>query len=164
MSWIRNTVIGLSGFALVSAAVSGCGSVSRDDTGEIIDPGEIDVFSFQVGDCLEDLDFGSEDEDGESQVTEGIGVPCSEPHVYEVYSQLFFEELELEEIMEIYFDECLKDFESYVGVPYEDSSFYIQGLYPTELGYNKFGDREVTCMLMTEEGTPVTGSAKGSGK
>jgi hypothetical protein len=163
MSWIRNTVIGLSGLGLVGAVVFGSNLATRDDTGEIIESGDIDVFSLQEGDCLEDLDFGSEDEDGVSEVTEGIGVPCSEPHVYEVFSQLFLNGLSQKEIQETSFDECLKDFESYVGVPFEESVLYITTLFPTLESYAT-GDREVSCLLVTEDETPVTGSARGSRK
>ena len=164
MSWIRNTVIGLSGLGLVSAAVFGSGLATRDEAGEITQSGDIDVFSLQVGDCLEDLDSDSGvDEDGVTWVSQGIAVPCSEPHVYEVFSQLFFNGLDRKEIEEITFDECLKDFESYVGVPFEESVFYITGLFPSLESYAT-GDREVTCMIFVEGEKPLKGSARGSGK
>jgi hypothetical protein len=156
VSWIRNTIVGVSGVGIVSAGALGFDATIRDNSGEIIESGALGVFSLQVGDCLNDLDFDSE------AISEGTGVPCSEPHVYEVYYETFFEGLDLESIKAKGDQVCQDAFESYVGVPYSDSILYYSILHPSPESYQD-GDREITCLLVNEDGSPVSGSLKGSG-
>jgi hypothetical protein len=156
MSWIRNTIVGVAGVGIVSAGTLGFDATVRDDSGDIVESGALGVFSLQVGDCVNDLDFDAD------LISEGVGVPCSDPHVYEVYYETFFEGLDLENIKLKADEACESGFESYVGVPFEESELYYSVLYPSAESYED-GDREVTCLLVTEDGSTLTGSMKGSG-
>jgi hypothetical protein len=156
LSWIRNTIVGVSGVGIVSAGVLGFDATVRNDSGEIVESGALGVFSMQVGDCINDIDFGA------SEISEGLGVPCSEPHVYEVYYETFLEGLDLESIKQMADEECLSGFESYVGVPFKESALYYSVLFPSPESYDE-GDREITCLLVTEDGSKLTGSMRGSG-
>jgi hypothetical protein len=65
--------------------------------------------------------------------------------------------------MEQSFEElCLASFESYVGVPYEESALTMYPITPTEATW-AFGDRQILCVVEDAEGIPLTGSVAGSG-
>lgn len=58
---------------------------------------------------------------------------------------------------------CLDEFEAYVGIDYYDSEYWIDWLVPTADGWAS-GDREVVCLLVSGDGSPLVGSAFGSGR
>jgi len=155
MSLTRNVITGLLGVGIVSAGALALDNTVRDNAGEIVEAGELGVFSLRVGDCVRDL-VGTEYE-----VSEGQGVPCSEAHNYEVFYETFFQDYSIFEINRVAEDVCETPFESYVGIPYEESRYYITFLTPTAQSYEE-GDREVTCLLHNEFETVEFGSARNS--
>ena len=56
---------------------------------------------------------------------------------------------------------CRPAFEDYVGVAYDDSEWFGTFINPSEETWAE-GDREIVCVLHTEDETEVTGSAEGS--
>ena len=91
----------------------------------------VDVFYLKVGDCLADplVDGGAE------EVSSVQSVPCSEPHSGEVYAALTLPEGEGDypggEAVTAQADElCAAEFESFVGLPYDESVLYLSYLYP----------------------------------
>ena len=62
------------------AGVSAIDNTERNDNGSIVTSGELGAFVTQLGDCLNDLPDSTGV--GVSTVT---GVPCSEPHHWQVY-------------------------------------------------------------------------------
>ena len=60
-------------------------------------------------------------------------------------------------------DNCLPAFEEYVGVPFENSVWYASPVGPAQQDWEE-GTRRVTCQLHTQDESPVTGSARGSGE
>jgi hypothetical protein len=58
---------------------------------------------------------------------------------------------------------CLDAFEAYVGIGYYDSEYWIDWLVPTSDGWSS-GDREVVCLLVSGDGSPLVGPAFGSGR
>jgi hypothetical protein len=63
------------------AGVSAIDNTERDTSGSIVASGELGAFVTQLGDCLNDLPDSSSGA-GVSTVT---GVPCAEPHHWQVY-------------------------------------------------------------------------------
>ena len=120
---------------------------------------ETSVFDLEVGDC-----FTADS----TQLETVLVVDCDESHVYEVYSvsdvggaeDPFPGEAELQQSATA---ECEAAFEPYVGTGYQDSVWYVTTIPPNEQTWEE-GDREVVCLLHTQEATEVTGSAEGSGE
>lgn len=63
------------------AGVSAIDNTERDATGSIVASGELGAFVTQLGDCLNDLP----DSSGGAGVSTVTGVPCSDPHHWQVY-------------------------------------------------------------------------------
>lgn len=127
--------IGVIGFGFFSEA-------RRDDGGQLVDGGNLDVFDLSVGDC-----YDSSDQDEIAEVEAG---PCTEPHEYEVFAIVSFpaqrgSDYPGDDAVFAHAEtECLREFEEYVGIPYEDSVYDIGLLSPTESGWES-GDRETIC-------------------
>jgi hypothetical protein len=148
-----------AGFGLFSSF----NDASRDDSGEIVAAGELDVLTLQVGDCFDDP------ADLDDVVFEVAALPCSEPHDNEVYSVLsvvgtfgdaFPGDVALEEHS---YEVCQGEpFGSYVGTDYLDSSLEVFTFTPSEESWD-MGDRDVVCALFRLDFSKLTGTARDSG-
>ena len=123
---------------------TGCGRAAeavRDSGGTIQIAGHISVEELEVGDCFNYLDEGKA---GRNR----MGVPCAEPHRFELYYQfnLDGDEFSNETITNRSHQGCLAEFEDFVGVSFEQSSLDISALFPSEDTWDK-GDREVLCSV-----------------
>lgn len=118
--------------------------------------GEQDVFSIEIGDCLND-------QSAQEEVTSVPIVDCSEPHDAEVFARTdstsssfpgadaLFAELDAF---------CQGDaYTTFVGIPFAESVYYTSGYIPTDESWDN-GDRELLCTIIDENGQ-VTGSLKG---
>jgi hypothetical protein len=117
---------------------------------------EVDVFDLKVGDCLADSAPPGE------EVSSVQSVPCSEPHSEEIYAAVTLPEGDFPgtEAMDAQADElCAAEFESFVGLPYEESVLYLTYLTPTRESWSE-GDREVICSVYDPAGE-VSGSLRG---
>ncbi len=137
----------------------------RDESGSIVNAGEIDAFAMRVGDCFNDphemIDAGST----EVVVQDVGGLPCSEPHDNEVYAvfDVRFEAFPGNESMSNEAtNACLKYFEGFIGTSYEESVLDIFSLYPTDASWSQLDDREVVCAVYHINGKKLTGSIEGS--
>lgn len=117
------------------------------------------ALDLEVGDC-----FNTEDI---STVDEVSVVDCEQSHVYEVFGVTEFDagddaEFPGEDALDEAADSaCRPAFEDYVGIPYDDSEWFGTFVNPSEATWAA-GDREILCVLHTEDETDVTGSAEGS--
>ncbi|HEX6425750.1 MAG TPA: septum formation family protein [Acidimicrobiales bacterium] len=121
-------------------------------------PEDADVFSLGVGDCLVE-----ETPDGEVQSLPVV--PCDQPHASEIYYVHIIDADGLpgaDEMESIARDECLPQFETFVGVPYEQSALLVTWLEPTEASWDA-GDRELLCIAVDPEGD-ATGSFAGTAR
>lgn len=133
---------------------------TRDEDGSIVEGGELGAFTIQLGDCI-----GGELAEEVGSVD---GVPCDEPHQFEVYHLFdlpegdgnFPGDLRVGELAD---EGCLAAFEPFVGQAIGASVYDFFRLTPTQETWERIGDREVVCMVSNFDGTPKTGSAKGSG-
>ena len=151
--------------AAVLAFGAACGGTNdtddttRDESGTIVESGDLGVFAIKVGDCFDEVDYSS-------QVDEVSGLACDGEHIYEVYHAFDIAGDTFpgdESVVTSAQDGCLAAFEGFVGMDYNESVLDISYLYPTEDSWNLGDDREVLCMVYNLDGTPRVGSAAGAG-
>lgn len=128
---------------LVVIAVVGVGVFSLFDNSKTVD-------DIAVGDCM-----NIPEEDVFSTVDT---IDCTEPHDLEVFALVDLSDIGVEfssiasypgddPVYEASFNACWDAFESYVGVPYEDSAIYLDVFTPTLEGWDERGDRIANCVL-----------------
>jgi hypothetical protein len=61
-------------------------------------------------------------------------------------------------------EQCYQRFPDFVGTSYEQSSLDFVYLFPTEDGWEEIDDRGIVCVLVTMDGSRLTGSSAGSGR
>ncbi len=153
---VAAAAIALSGCALVDQFTGG-GGPERDSDGQIVGSEDsTDVFTLQVGDCLNDAE-------ATEQVDTVPTTPCDEPHDSEVYASVIHPDDEYpgqEAILAFADEECLAEFEVFVGGAWDTSPYDFSYYFPTEGSWGE-GDREILCVIYDPEG-PVTGSLEGS--
>jgi Septum formation len=119
-------------------------------------PGDTSVFLLQPGECM----VGSTD----GLVTDVNVVPCDQPHDAEVIVNFDLPDgpfpgdenvtLEAE-------SQCLVHFESFVGIPFEESQYDLRFFRPNEDSWAR-SDRSVTCMVAPLGPEQLVGSAQGT--
>ncbi len=162
MGLVSKAVIGVVGVGLTAGAAASLGgfdNTSRDDAGQIVQAGDISVFSLQVGDCLNFPDPNA------TQLKESSGVPCSQAHGYEVFDETTITDLTTynkEAIRRKAKDFCTASFRTFVGIPVGRSTLTISWLVPLQESWGE-GDNEITCILKRRDGLPMTMSMRGTG-
>ncbi len=140
---------------LASVTLSGCSAIST------LVNGEGDVFSLEVGDCMDD--FGTADDISSVPI-----VDCNEKHDAEVYAVEDIPEGSYpgaDAVSDAADEICLAAWEDFVGISYEESLLNYAALTPSEDSWG-LGDREVVCTIskFDESGelVKVTDSLEGS--
>jgi hypothetical protein len=116
------------------------------------------VFSLSVGDCFNDPDDLAEVSDVEI-------VDCGGSHDNEVYASYEMSDGDFPGRTAVQNDageNCVAEFDPYVGTDYLSSSLDISALTPTDQSWDQ-GDREVVCFLFDLNGAQLTTSTKGTG-
>ena len=138
----------------VALAVASCGDLdttTRDDSGEIVEGGEIGVFAVQEGDCI------SWPTDSES-VAAFDGVSCDEPHdgeIYELFDITGFDDFPGDDLVSEQADQgCFDAFEPFVGIAFVESEFFFTRFVPTQETWDDLDDREVICIITPAQGEP----------
>jgi hypothetical protein len=150
------------------AALSGCSVLENvfpaqaqrdDETQEIAEAGQQDVFEVAVGDC-----FNNEGEIAEGDTAEGDtgevsdipAVPCAEPHDNEIFYLFDLAGDEFPTDVDILADDgCYAQFATFVGLDYESSTLDYFPIMPTAETWAQ-GDREVICSVFAD--TQTTGT------
>lgn len=141
--------LGLAGCSLLP----GGGGPTNPGDGETVD-----VFTLKVGDCLNDGGV-------EGEVSETLKVACTEPHDSEAYASIIVGDGDYpgeDAILAQAEDDCTAEFDSFVGLAYEESTLSFSYYFPTEASWAG-GDREILCLLVDPAGK-VTGSLEGSAR
>jgi Septum formation len=152
----------LGSAAAMGALVLGLGACSdepdRDESGAITEGGDADVFQIEVGDCL------SEQAAATGEVSEVPVVPCEEPHDSEVYFSYTVPDADTfpGDFQEHVDAQCIPQFQTFVGVPYESSGLSLTWLEPTAESWDA-GDRELLCIVADPAGG-VTGTLEGAAR
>lgn len=163
MRRVITSTLALSVVALTAACSDEPGQqdVARDESGAVVDGGEVGAFRLRVGDCFVEPSSMEQIESVEA-------VSCDELHMYEVYDRVEMDAGADDDypgeaaVTDEAGERCLALFERFVGVGYEVSIYDISYVYPTELTWTQVDDREILCMVMHYDGTTKTGSAKGT--
>ncbi len=155
MSGVRRLVLaGACALLAVACGSDGDGTV-RDANGNVIEGGDISVFSLNVGDCFVDLPIG--------EVSTVAAVPCADDHRYEIYHEFDIDlaDFDLAAVQAAATDGCLGAFEPYMGVSYEQSYYDFDGLQPSAGSWEQ-DDREVICLATPKNGEATKGTARGA--
>jgi hypothetical protein len=142
--------ITISAFALAGCSFFPGGS---DETGD-------DVFSIEVGDCLNDAEA---DADNDGQVKSVPIVDCAEEHDSEAYHADDLEDGDFptkDVLGEAAETICGPTFEEFVGLSYEESVYNYSYYVPTQKSWDN-GDREVLCVAYADDASKITGSLEG---
>ena len=140
------------------ASASTSPSVGSGTTGGVPDTSAFDV---EVGDCFA---FGLGDAEGPGDVESVDSQSCDDEHDNEAYAVVEATQSSWpgEEAMSAFSDEgCYDEFESFVGLPWDDSEVDFGYLSPTEQSWSE-GDREVLCYVFID-GDTSPGSLEGYG-
>lgn len=151
--------IALSGCSAINSIIgSGSGDADRDEeTGQVTESANIDVFALKVGDCKMSSATG---------LIEAVDVvPCEEPHDEEVYHEFSMEDGEFsEEAVDAASQECVGDaFTTFVGVAWDASALDVYPITPTKDTWDQMNDRVIQCVISDPAG-PVTGSLAGAAR
>lgn len=149
------------GIALVVGYLT---SAQRGDDGALSTAGNVTVEDLRVGDCFNAAEVGDSEE---TEVSDVDGVPCDEPHAFEVfavadYGGAVYPGTE-SQFQAAFGEVCIPPFEDYVGIPYADSTLWASAITPTEDGWND-GDREFICHLHEEDASPLSESQRGAAR
>ena len=109
-----------------------------------------------IGDCFTEI------EDENSVETVPL-IDCNAPHLYEVYAEGNITDSTLpvgDAMTEWGTNICVDPFEDYVGIDYYTSTAYsITYLNPTAGSWAN-GDRTISCLITSMDGSELVGSAK----
>ncbi|MDO5494758.1 MAG: septum formation family protein [bacterium] len=120
---------------------------------------ESTLFDISVGDCFNSSDITSE------KVLNVEVLGCRDAHDIEVYAAGTMEgdEFPGRDPASAWAESfCYSEFEGFVGLSYEQSALQMNWFYPTADTWNEHGDREVLCLLQSDQ--PVTSSLRGSAR
>ncbi|MBO0981143.1 septum formation family protein [Microbacterium sp. SD291] len=162
--------LALAGSALaLSVALTGCSALSgilgggsgdadRDEeTGQVTESSNIDIFSLKVGDCKMASATG--------MIEDADVVPCDQPHDEEVYYEFKMEDGEFsDEAINTATEECIGDaFTTFVGLGFNESVLEVYPITPTEQTWNEMNDRVIQCVISDPAGQ-VEVSLKGAAR
>ncbi len=156
---VAGVAAGLGLVGVGYAGLAGEDNTTRDNSGEVVEGGELGAFRIRVGDCFVDPLDGSTIEAVDA-------VPCTQPHMFEVYAA-FNLAYDTDDpypgqsvVHELTDDGCYGRFIEFVGLEYEESSFEFGAVYPTKDSWDELDDREVLCVISNYDGSMKTGTAQ----
>lgn len=144
---------------VVEGIREGFDGTTRDESGNVVDSGEMIPTKLRVGDCFDDPNLrGLSAEGVESGVITGI--PCDEPHDAEVYGifQMSGGDYPGQAAIDEHALKCLPAFKEFVGRPYAKSNLEVGTYMPSSRSWRLMGDRAVTCVAWDPEQERLTGS------
>jgi nicotinamide riboside kinase len=66
-------------------------------------------------------------------------------------------------VEQAYAEGCLERFEPFVGREFATSQYDVTAVTPTEGSWTEFDDREILCLIVNVDRSPLGGSAEGTG-
>jgi len=151
--------VALTGCSAINSILGGgSGDADRDeDTGQVTESANIDIFSLKLGDCKMESPSGL--------IEDADVVPCDQPHDEEVYYEITMDDGEFsEEAVDAASQECIGDaYTTFVGITYDESALEVFPITPTKDTWDGFDDRVVQCVIVDPAGQ-TTGSLKGAAR
>ena len=117
------------------------------------------IDSVGVGDCFSGPDIST----SMTEVSNVEVVDCNEPHRYEMYAINEMTDSSYpgqSQAADMANDYCLSRFQSFVGLDYDSSIYYMAAFVPSSESWSQ-GDRSIQCALRLQDGEKV-GSARNS--
>jgi hypothetical protein len=149
--WLRFAWIPIIGVVVLIGFLS---AAPRGGDGSLTGSGTVNVDDLREGDCFNTGD--------ETEISDVDGVPCDEPHGYEVYAIVQHEADAFPtdaEMDQVFTSRCEGPFESYVGAPYATSAIYASMITPSEESWAD-GDRNFICVLYDPDDEALTESLR----
>lgn len=130
---------------------------------------ELGHYALVEGDCF---DNNSELPSTPTDVVDALveEVPCSSPHDAEVVGVLAHPDPPgtaypgSEAIIAYANTQCLPFFEPFVGIAIDFSSLDIAYFFPLDASWQRLDDRRIVCSVYALDGSPLTGTMRGSGR
>lgn len=132
----------------------------RDDAGQIVGGGDLQVADLRIGDCFNLADATA------TEVEQVDARPCSDPHEFELFHDgtLPGDAYPGDAAFDSWvIAECIPAFEAYVGLAYVDSALDFSYFTPQPDGWAS-GDHTVQCVLYEPGNTSLTASLRGAGR
>ena len=132
----------------------------RDESGRIVQPGAMSLYSLRVGDCIL--------EPNTDQVADVSVVPCDAPHELEVFALVEHPDgggaryPGESRLAQASIDLCLASFERYVKRPYYESSLNFTAFYPNRDSWIGADARGIMCLLFDPASRNMHGSMRDS--
>ena len=150
---------------VVVVVFTGVDETRRDSTGQVVDGGSVTLERLQVGDCFTEpsLDDVLTDEDRSEASGLADVVPCSDPHQAEVFHEFDVagDDFPGDAVIERRTADCLPAFKDYVGKSFQRSQLDVVFYFPTSTAW-RFGDHEITCVLLDPDMKQLNLSMAGS--
>jgi len=150
------------GFVAVLLSACGASETQRDEDGAVTERNDdASVFEIQVGDC-----YNLPEEDA-TEVETMAAVPCGDPHEAEAYHEI---EIEGDEfpgagvVDEQAATECQAEFDTFIGMPYDQSTLDFYYLSPTQDTWEQLDDRLISCLVYDPANAEITGSLEGAAR
>jgi len=141
---IRTSLLAASSAALLIVALTGCTQIG-DVVGEVVDvDGDTSVLEIAAGDCINDAESTAA-----GDVSDVTKVDCTEPHDYEAFHNLTLPDGDYpgqESVETQAEDVCYTEFETFVGISYDESVLGFTYFTPTSDGWDS-GDQEIVCLV-----------------
>lgn len=157
-TWIEETeqmgkIIGWIAVIVIGSAIYGAFTdANRDESGTVIESGNLDVFEIRLGDCLTEEGLTTD------EVSSAEAIPCTDPHMYQAY---YIGNVSLSEYSSAVGEKadeiCYIQFQNLYGVPIDETSLTFVNLVPTIESWAS-GDREITCLLQNYDESLLTES------
>lgn len=150
---------------VVVLVLTGFDETERDADGRVVEGGSVTFDRIRVGDCFDEpglADLPTDGSEGEGAAYVDV-VPCSEPHQAEVFHEITLDDdgYPGDPVIDARIGDCMPEFRTYVGTSYRRSRLEVVFYYPTRTTW-RFGDREITCTLVSPNARDLEGSMRGS--
>lgn len=158
MRGIIKTVGGVvvGGVAVFAGTSATDDNTTRDDTGAVVEAGGLGAFVMQIGDCVQLPDA--------QEIQSVEAVPCGQAHDAQVYAEFLLsgDDWPGEESIEMQSAQgCYERWPAAVSADYDnDPAHDFTFFSPLADGWSN-GDREVTCMVVNTDASPISGSLLG---
>ena len=149
-----------------SIVITACSESQQDQAVESLGLDEKDVFSLKVGSCFNEPKNPEVDEEQNDLISDVPMRECNKPHDNEVFHVINLPDgptvPSADTLDEAVYAECDKAYKTFVGIPYDDSTYNMTYLSPSNETWTQKNDREVVCYAYNEDGKQLTASIKGT--
>jgi hypothetical protein len=141
--------LALVGLCLSVIGLAGCVPSDGDRPANTSVESDLSVLSLEVGSCLNDIS-----QPVAQEMTEIPALSCDEPHQSEVFAEILIDDASypgVDAVTAFAVEHCEREFEQFVGLPYEQSTLSFHYYYPTQNSW-AVGDRSVFCVAYDPSG------------